>query len=301
MSAQPLAATGSGGPLPRRAAARGSRATAGPARSLARGASETDYEALLLDNLEFIDRTVGAIARRNALSPWEADDLAGHVKLRLIADDYAIFRKFRGQSRITTYLTTVIQNLYRDFRIQRWGKWRPSAAAKRLGEVGVQLEALLYRDHFTFGEAAELLRRRCGVQTSDLELLDVAARLRPRTTRRFESDARLAHLDGSERGDRYVVDGELARAQERIQRALANTLASLESEERLLLRLRFADGLTLRAIAAALDLDQRRIYSRMRKLLRDVRERIVEQGIRCEEVLDLLDWPACAVEAGLTD
>jgi hypothetical protein len=32
-----------------------------------------------------------------------------------------------------------------------------------------------------------------------------------------------------------------------------------------------------------------------------VREGIVEEGIRCEEVLDLLDWPACAVEVGLAD
>ncbi len=253
----------------------------------------------MLRHLDFVERTVGSIARRNALSPWEADDLEGHVKLRLIADDYAVFRKFRGKSQLTTYLTTVIQNLFRDFRIQQWGKWRPSAAARRFGDVGVQLEALLYRDHFTFTEATELMRSRYGVEAPERELLEIAAHIRPRTTRRFESDTVLAYLHASERGDQRVVDGELDRAQERMRRALAKALSSLTSEERLILRLRYAEGLTLRSIAVSMDLDPRRIYSRMRKLLRDVRDRIVEQGIRCEDVLDLLDWPACAVEAGL--
>ncbi len=271
-------------------------ATASP---LEANASQADCRRLLLERLDFIERTVTAVARRNAMSPWERDDLAGRVKLRLISNDYAILRKFEGKSRLTTYLTTVIQNLFRDFRIQQWGKWRPSAAAKRLGDLGVQLEALLYRDRFSFHEAVELLRSRYGVEASELELLEVAGALRARTTRRFESDSVLSSLAAAERGDQRVVDGERAAASERVRAALARALAALGSEDRLILKLRFTDGLTIRSIAATLDLDQRGIYTRVRKLLGEVRERIVEQGVRCEEVMDLLDWPACSIEAGL--
>lgn len=277
------------------------RRRAASVKPLAKDASETDCRALLLEHLEFVERTVGSIARRNAMRQWEADDLEGQVKLRLISDDYAIFRKFQGKSQLTTYLTTVIQNLFRDFRIQQWGKWRPSAAAKRFGDVGVQLEALLYRDQFTFGEATELLRNRFGVEASDEELLEIADRLRPRTSRRFESDSVLSSLQCPERGDQLVMDGERLAAQERVRKALANALSSLAPEDRLILKLRFADGLTIRSIATTLNLDQRRIYARVRRVLRDVRTRIVEAGVRCEEALDLLDWPSCAVDAGLTD
>lgn len=301
MQAQAHTHTLAGWKAPRRTAVPSRRTEAVPVRRLGRGASIADCEALLLEHLDFIERTVRAIARRNALSAWEADDLAAHVKLRLISNDYAIFRRFRGKSRLTTYLTTVIQNLFRDFRIQQWGKWRPSAAASRFGDVGVQLEALLYRDHFTFSEAVGLLRNRYDVEESDRELLEIASHMRPRTTRRFESDSVLVCLRSPDRGDQRVAEGELAGAQERVRRALSSALSSLASEDRLILKLRFADGLTMRSIADTLDLDRRRIYARMRRLLRKVRQRIVEQGVRSEEILELLGWPACAFEAGLAD
>ncbi len=277
------------------------RSTPHRAAPLTADASEEDCRALLLDHLDFVDRTVGAIARRNALGAWEADDLGSQVKLRLLSDDYAILRKFRGKSRLTTYLTTVIQNLFRDYRIQKWGKWRPSAAAKRHGDLGVQLEALLYRDRFNFDEAIEILRTRYLVTATLEEVLEVAAAIRPRTTRRFESEAVLSRLEATERGDQRVVDGERVALQARMREALSVALATLEPEDRLILKLRFADGFTIRAIAATLDLDQRRIYARVQRVLDQVREQIMKEGLRSEEILDLLGWPACAVEVGLTD
>ena len=174
-------------------------------------ADSAAYEAILLDHLEFIERTVAALARRNAVAPWDAEDLAGQVRLRLLADDYAVLRKFEGRSRLTTYLTTVIHNIFRDFRIQRWGKWRPSAAAKRMGELGVQMEALLYRDGFGQREAFAMLRDRFEVEATDLELESLAARLRPRTTRRIETDATLSRLESRDRGDQ-TVRGSALRA-----------------------------------------------------------------------------------------
>lgn len=272
-----------------------------PSIPLSRDATSQDCEAVLLANLEFVERTVGAVARRHALSRGDADDFGGLVKLRLISDDYAILRKFRGKSRLTTFLTTVIHNLFRDYRIQQWGKWRPSAAAKRLGNVGVQLESLLYRDHFSFGEACEILRSRFAVGLSDLELVDLAGEIRPRTTRRFESDAPLVRLQGLERGDQRAVDSECEKVAAKLESALGRQLKALDSEERLIVRLRFGEGFTIRAIAIALDYDQRRIYARVRRILGTIREGLAEDGLDSYEVLDLLDWPACAIEAGLSE
>src|ERR1019366_2147799 len=100
---------------------------------------------------------ISFVSARHHLPGVEADDFASHVKLRLIEDDYAILRKFQRRSSLRTYLTVVIQRMFLDYRISAWGKWRPSAEAKRAGAVAVQLEQLMGRDGYRFGEACELL------------------------------------------------------------------------------------------------------------------------------------------------
>ena len=266
-----------------------------------RAALESDYRALLLEHLPFVERKVRAVARRYALSPWDADDLDGQVKLRLVADDYAILRKFEGKSRLTTYLTPVIQNIYRDFRIQRWGRWRPSAAARRFGEIGVQLEILLYREGFGFHEAVQILRDHSVVPASERELEEVARELPQRTTRRFASDAGLDRLEALERGDRSVVEAARGSSRRRVEQALRGVLDSLDREDRIILKMRFADGLTFREIALTLGLHERRIYSRVRRLLAEVRRRLRAGDVGCREVADLLDEPLVELSAGLSE
>ena len=284
---------------PPRASAPGAMRGESPPRASA--ADSAAYEAILVEQLDFIERTVATLARRNAVPPWDAEDLSGQVKLRLMANHYAVLRKFEGRSRLTTYLTTVIHNIFRDFRIQRWGKWRPSAAAKRMGELGVQLESLLYRDRFGAREAFAILRDRFGVEATDAELESLAGRLRPRTNRRIETDATLARLASPERSDEGLRAGEQAALIARVADVLRRVLASFEPEERLILKMRFADGLTIRAIAAGLDLEQRRMYTRVQRLLVEVKRRIEAEGVSCDEVIDLLNEPAADLEAGLRE
>jgi DNA-directed RNA polymerase specialized sigma subunit len=165
-----------------------------------------------------------------------------------------------------------------------------------MGDLGVQLESLLYRDSFSFQEACEILRDRFEVTVSDADLATLAGELQPRTNRRFESDAELEGLEASERGDQAVLDGERAQSLERVREALCCALGELETDDRLILKMRFADSLTVRAIAEAMDLDQRPMYTRVQKLLGDVRRSLEARGVTCEEVLDLLVWPPCDLE-----
>ena len=92
-------------------------------------------EERFVQNLDLIDRIVAFVCRRNHLDAGESDDFASHVRFKLLEDDYGVIRKFEGRSSLSTYLTTVIQRLYFQYRVQLWGKWRPSAEAKRLGET----------------------------------------------------------------------------------------------------------------------------------------------------------------------
>lgn len=50
-------------------------------------------------------------------------------------------------------LVAVVERLSLDFRVERWGRWPPSAVADRLGPAAVLLERLVTRDGYTLQEA----------------------------------------------------------------------------------------------------------------------------------------------------
>jgi hypothetical protein len=54
-------------------------------------------ERLFVKHLTSVRRLTAKVARQHRLSPDDAEDFAGVVSLRLIADDYAVLRKFRRQ------------------------------------------------------------------------------------------------------------------------------------------------------------------------------------------------------------
>src|ERR1051325_8391741 len=91
-------------------------------------------EQLFLAHLEAIEQIAEYICRSHHI-PDYADDFAGDVRLRLIERNYEIIRKFEGRAQFRTYLTTIMHHLFYQYRVKEWGKWRPSAEAKRLGRV----------------------------------------------------------------------------------------------------------------------------------------------------------------------
>jgi len=69
---------------------------------------------------DFVDRFMGLIvhvvnhtaqARSVRLTPEDRDDFCAEVFLNLIRDDFAILRRFRGQSSLATYLTVVARRI----------------------------------------------------------------------------------------------------------------------------------------------------------------------------------------------
>src|ERR1700730_10697811 len=119
---------------------------------IANGSREA-WQSRFVACLGTVDSIVLALARRRGLSADDAADLASMVRLRMMVDDYAILRKFQGRSGLRTYLTVVIDRLFLDERVARWGKWRPSRQARREGPPAVLFERLVMRDGFTFEEA----------------------------------------------------------------------------------------------------------------------------------------------------
>ncbi|MEO6239519.1 MAG: hypothetical protein ABIQ52_21185 [Vicinamibacterales bacterium] len=101
---------------------------------------------------------VCATARRSRLTESDREDFESFVWTRLIARNFHVLRSFGQRSSLRTYLTIVVRRMLLDYRDAKWGKWRPSADARRRGASAVAFERLVNRD----GLAANIAAARLG-------------------------------------------------------------------------------------------------------------------------------------------
>jgi RNA polymerase sigma factor for flagellar operon FliA len=212
------------------------------------------------------------------------------VKLKLIENDYAILRRFSGRSSFPAFIAVTIRRMLLDLRIHEWGKWRPSADAKRLGDAAVELEVLLHRDHRSLAEAVPIVAASFSLTPGAVERL--AERLparppRPRAVDLEHVDAEV-HLPGEAIETRAFEDDRLAAAH-RTAVILRETFDHLPHEDRCILNLRFFSGLTVPDIARIVGIHQKLLYRRIDRHLRISRARLEAAGIGADDIQHVLE------------
>jgi RNA polymerase sigma factor for flagellar operon FliA len=249
-----------------------------------------NLEETYLQNLRTIERIAAFVARRHHLEASEAEEFVQEVRVRLLDDDYSIIRKFEGRSTVSTYLTTVIGRLFAQWRVEQWGKWRPSAEAKRLGEKAVTLERLMSRDGFTLSEAERVLTTPEGSPYTISELEAIHLRLPPRNPRpvivseETVPDVITVEADAHER----MEAKDRARARRKAVQALDEAFKGMDPEDRLILELRFWHCQRVPDIARALHLDQKKLYKRLDRLFLTLRRALEDAGVHQEDIAGLL-------------
>jgi RNA polymerase sigma factor for flagellar operon FliA len=247
-----------------------------------------DARKLLVENLDLIERVIRFTSRRQRLDESEAEEFASIVKLKLVENDYAIVRKFAGRSQFATFITTVVQRMLLDYRIHQWGKWHASAEAKRLGDLAVELELLLHRDGRTIDDALPLLQDRHPEATRE-GLEHLAARLPERRARRRMVDLSEAESVAVEaETEEHILNAERQRTCLRLSSAMRKVIARLAENDRLLLQLRFECRLTVAQIARSMHVEQKLLYRRIEKLMRDLRAELERAGIDPHAAADLI-------------
>jgi RNA polymerase sigma factor (sigma-70 family) len=259
-------------------------------------------EQLYLSQLETIRKLAAYACRRYGFGREEVEDFTQQVLAKIWADGCAVLRKFQGRSNLASYLATVVQRALLDYVNSRWGKWRPSKAAIRQGQLAIDLETLLVRDRQGFDEACRTLRSR-GATATDAELDEIAARLPVPSLRRSggphegAGGSRRGDLrDGAAPGPREPIAAESADdgiwQSERHQRwqhamqALAVALAALPAEDCVIAKM--VGEFKVVEIAAHLGLDQKKLYKRREKILKGLREALESAGISAADVADVL-------------
>jgi RNA polymerase sigma factor (sigma-70 family) len=248
-------------------------------------------EQLYLGHLKLIDEVAEHAARRRHFSREETEDFVSTVRLRLFEKDYEIIRKFEGKCNFRTYLTVVINRQMLDYQNHVWGKWRPSAEAKRLGPAAVRLEVLTKREGLSLGEAFEILRMNEHVEISREEVEALAARLPNRNpSRRMQGEEELVdHPAEVEAPDERTLALEKLKRKQEIWEILHTALASLPAEDRLIATMR--TEFQVAQIAKTLDLEQKPLYRRIEKIWKTLRAELEKKGVRPEDVAEILATP----------
>ena len=251
--------------------------------------SGMDPRQWYVEQLDVINRISGSVCRRNGVQGADAEDFASEVRLKLLQDDHAVLRKYRGASSPTTFLTVVISNLFRDYRVKRWGKWRPSAEAKRHGDIAVRLEAAMYRDGQTFDQACGVLSNDSRLTVDRATLRQLLAELPPRAARRMDENSSVEDVPASESADARVLERERHERVQSAKAALGRAIDRLPPEDSLIVRLHFYEAFTIADVARAVGIPQKPLYVRMKRLLEALATDLEGQGIG-PEYRDWLDF-----------
>ncbi len=254
-----------------------------------------DYQRLLIDHLDLIGQIVRTTGRRRHLSAPEREDFASFVHLRLIEDDYAILRKFQNRSTLWTYLAMVIERLSLDFCAEKWGRWRPSAMAERLGPVAVNLERLVTRDNHTLEEASEILRTNHDVDQSDVELRRIWEQLPTRTRTTSVGEEAAATISSDDSSEARIEDSDRRTRIERLQRALQTAFEDIPAQDRVLIALRFDQDLSMVEIAKLTGSSVPTLHRRLDKSVKQLRAALTQGGVDPRDVASLIGHHSIAL------
>ena len=221
----------------------------------------------------------------------DADDAADaflFVCQRLADDEYARLRKFdpAGPASFLTWLRTVARNLCIDAQRRRRGRFR---LPKRIGTLPTLHQAVLrlrYRDGLSLSETVAILEGQFPGLTREKVALAEHGIANTLSSRQLFATLASRHkteplLDrpsapgGVDPEDEAPTPEERALKSDQLSR-LFNALDRLCSEERLMVRLRFDQDLTLTEIARLLGLnDAAQVHRRLQSIIERLRGEVV--------------------------
>jgi RNA polymerase sigma factor (sigma-70 family) len=252
-----------------------------------------DAHKSLLDARDAIKRAVTFVCRKHGLHGADAEDFASTVNVKLLEDDCAILRQFRGESNINTYLNIVVHRIFIDQCVHEHGKWRPSADAKRLGPLAAELERRMQWE----GEAEDDAVRQTAAAHPDVpvaQIEQIAAHVPQKQKRRsvvpLDETVEL-FLTARERSDVLIMTRVRRQVRTRAEELVRRYLSKLEPQDRLILQFQFEADMSLSDIARQLQVEQKPLYRRREQLFRDLRSELEKEGIDAADITDLLEHP----------
>lgn len=260
-----------------------------------------DPRRVFEDNLELIDRVIAHVARKGRLAGPDAEDFASVARLALMENDCAVLAHYDGRAPLGAYLAVVLHRVLCDERSRQFGRWRPSAEARRMGDAGVLLEKLLLRDRRPLREVAPIVASSHApltereIESMAARLPDRAPRLRAVELEELEEEA----LPGDASAAARIDESEQLRIAGTTAHVMREELAVMTVEDRFLVRMHFGSSTTISGIARMMGVPQRPLYRRLEALLQRLRKALGAAGIEAPDVEAIIGSSVADLDLGL--
>ena len=268
------------------------------------------FQKVINDHFPLIEKMCFSITRRHLQGNSrnnpvtlenEALELSNQVLDTLRRDDYRVLRQFKGNAKLSTYLTTIVARQAVDVIRKKLGRSREKERAQKFGKAGL----LIYENIFLQGAAVPEFYPTLKEQGISLSLEEVEAIAQKIKGKK----GGLADLPGSnpvvkngatinEDGETIIPDTahdpqELLMNQQKEQKlgqVVKDIIAHLDGEERMILRMRFPveeeekPG-KVENIAKILGISEKAVYKRIARIMKKCRELVSRQGVTIHDLL----------------
>jgi len=237
-----------------------------------------ERESLFLQHREFIERTVRSICSRRGIFGDDADDVVGDVMEKFVRDDYLVLEKYRGDGNIEGFIRATVAHRVLDWLNKELGKWRSSAAARRLGREAVLLERLVYRDGLTWAEAITDVLARDDVGLTRRRLARLARKIPIKAGRRKVALEHILNAAIDDLTEPPPHQDAMDTHRSSLLEAVQAELARLDPEDQLIARMRFVDRFRVKDISESLQIKCEVLYQRIYTLRRRLKACVQECG-----------------------
>ncbi len=156
-----------------------------------------------------------------------------------------------------------------------------------MGPHAMLLETLVYRDGCSFDAACRILEQKHGFTSDRRQLRTMLAQLPRRSPRRFEGDEGLDTVPSADRPDAGFLASERGDQLATAEAALRQALQRLPDEDRAVIKMLYYEGLSVADIARGLQIEQKRLYPRIKQLLTALRKTLEAEGISPDFLKDM--------------
>lgn len=235
----------------------------------------------------------------------EKDELFVAVIDHLTSDDFKVLRKFKHESKFSTYLTSVVSRLEIDIVRHKRGRSRAKERAAKMGDVAAKLYDLVYGKKYTSVEAQGCLEASFGIRVGIEHVNELLEQMHGRVKEgSFPHDGPTGFLaissaeaeaDGVE-----LVIPELEKTPEKLVakrqrsdlagRVISEFQGSLSGQDKLIFRMRFPmneeeEPMTCREIGQFVDMSEDKVQRTIDKILKNYRERLISKGISLDDLI----------------
>lgn len=231
---------------------------------------------------------IEAVCRRHFSVENDVDECFVFVIDSLKFENFKRLRAFKGRSKLTTYLYTLVNSLVVDFRRKKYGRRRIPAAVQKLGQWAEAVYRLICWQRFSVDDAFGFLQVDGLYEGSYdrfrqeiIPIQNAPCRENPSFQSIDNCESLASHLSDQRSNPMEKLIEKLDHHR-RFQAAgiIRKITEELSERDRMLVRLVYGSDHSVRAAAAAVGLSTTAVRNRLNRLLSIFKEQLLAAGIR---------------------